>query len=92
MIDQIHHYESIDCFVASLAFIGHPLGSLLSGVVSDALGRRKAMMLTVASTVIGFTLLGFAESYAIVGLAFLILSFVFGLKDAPSAVYICETR
>lgn len=72
--------------------IGHPLGSLLSGIVSDTLGRRKAMMLIIAPTVIAFIVLGFAESFLIIGVVFTSLSFIFGLKDAPTAVYICETR
>lgn len=73
-------------------FIGHPLGSLLSGVISDAFGRQKAMKIVVAPTVIAFIILGYAQSFAVISMAVLMLSFLFGLKDSPIAVYISEIR
>lgn len=61
-------------------YIGHPFGSLMSGFISDALGRRKALMLVVAPAVLAFIMLGLAESFEVVFVGFLLLSFIFGLK------------
>lgn len=65
---------------------------MLSGLFCEALGQRKAMMVIVAPIVIAFIMLGFAESFAVVCVAFLLLSFIFGLNDAPVSVYISEAR
>lgn len=77
---------------ASLTYIGHPFGSLLSGFLSDALGRRKALMLIMVPAVATFISLGMAQSFWIVCVAVFIISFIFGLKDAPATVYISEIR
>lgn len=73
-------------------YIGHPFGSILSGFISDALGRRRALLLVVAPAVIAFIMLGFAETFEVVFIGFLLLSFIFGLKDAPSVIYVSEVR
>lgn len=39
-----------------------------------------------------FILLGMANSFWIVCVAFFLLSFIFGLKDAPSCIYVSEIR
>lgn len=81
----------ISC-AASLTYIGHPFGSFLSGFISDALGRRKALMLIMVPAVATFISLGMAESFWVVCVAFFIISFIFGLKDAPATIYISEIR
>lgn len=83
---------SFDFYAASFTFIGHPFGAVLSGFVSDALGRRKALLFIVAPAVFAFVALGFAESYAVICACFFFLSFIFGLKDAPSVIYVSEVR
>lgn len=77
-------------FAASFTFIGHPFGSLLSGFLSDTLGRRKALMFIVGPAVFAFIALGLVESYIGICVCFFLLSFIFGLKDAPSVVYVSE--
>lgn len=57
-----------------------PICSLLSGFLSDAVGRRRALMLIVAPAVLGFITLGFANSFVTVCALFFLLSFIFGLK------------
>lgn len=77
-------------FSASLALIGHPFGSLLSGSISVALGRRRALLMVVAPAILAFIVLGCSDSFFFVCLSFFSLSFIFGLKDAPSMIYISE--
>lgn len=75
-------------YAATCTFIGHPFGSLISGLLSDALGRRKALMFIIGPAVIAFICLGYADSFILVCLFFFLLSFIFGLKDAPATVYV----
>lgn len=70
--------------------IGHPFGSILSGFISDAFGRRQALMMVIAPAVLAFLMLGLANSFALVSIAFFLLSFIFGLKDAPLLVFVSE--
>lgn len=79
-------------FAAMCTYIGHPFGSIMSGFISDALGRRRSLMLVVAPAVIAFIMLGLAESFEVVFIGFLLLSFIFGLKDSPSVIYVSEVR
>lgn len=65
---------------------------MLSGFLADALGRRKALMLVVAPAVGAFIMMGLAQSFEIIFVAFLLLSFIFGLKDSPSVIYVSEVR
>lgn len=77
-------------FAATCTHIGHPFGSLLSGFISDAIGRRKALIFIVAPAVLAFVGLAFAETFTIVCALFFFLSFIFGLKDAPATIYVSE--
>lgn len=67
-------------FSASLTLIGHPFGSVLSGLISDKFGRRRALMIVVAPAVLAFIMLGSSHSFILVCLSFFSLSFIFGLK------------
>lgn len=77
---------------ASLIYIGHPFGSFSSGFLSDALGRRKSLMLIMVPAVATFITLGMAESFWVVCVAVFIISLIFGLKDAPATCYVSEIR
>lgn len=88
----IFSISSLYYFTATLMFIGHPFGSFLSGFLSDALGRRRAIMLVMVPAVAIFMSLYLVESFWLVCLAFFLLSFIFGLKDAPASVYVSEIR
>lgn len=61
---------------------------MLSGFVSDALGRRKALIVVVGPAILAFIILGFANSFAVVCLGFLLLSFIFGLKGGFLQIFI----
>lgn len=77
-------------WLATCTHIGHPFGSLLSGFISDAIGRRKALIFIVAPAVLAFVSLSFADSFVVVCAEFFFLSFIFGLKDAPATIYVSE--
>ena len=83
-------YKFLAFFAATCTHFGHPFGSLLSGFISDAIGRRRALIFIVAPSVLAFVLLAFADTFAAVCALFFFLSFIFGLKDAPATIYVSE--
>lgn len=89
--EKIQIIASHASWLSTCTFIGHPFGSLISGFLSDELGRRKALMYIVAPAVITFICLSFASSFGLICVYFFLLSFIFGLKDAPATVYVSET-
>lgn len=77
---------------ASLAFIAHPIGSVVGGKLCDVYGRRKIMMAITVPIFIAFAMLGFATSYEVICIGFAALGFIFGLKEAPTITYCSEIR
>lgn len=86
------HFNVNFLFAASLTYVGHPFGGFLSGFLSDGIGRRRAIILVMCPAAVIFVTLGLANSFWLVCLAFFLLSFIFGLKDAPATIYISEVR
>lgn len=77
---------------ASFAHIFHPIGSLLSGPICDRIGRRKAILLVSGPLAITWIMLGFAQSFSLICLGFVLLGFCHGLKESPSLTYASEIR
>lgn len=53
---------SMELFSASIAFILQPIGSVLSGIVLEPLGRKRSMILVNAPHIAGWLLLYYATS------------------------------
>lgn len=64
----------------------------MSGFVSDILGRKYALMLVLMPMFALLIMLGTAQSFPIVCLAFFLFSIMIGLKNAASAIYVSEIR
>lgn len=79
-------------FLASFAHMAHPIGSLLSGPICDKIGRRRAIMMVNIPLAIFWIILGFSQSFLMISAMFLLIGFCFGLKEAPSFIYISEIR
>ena len=79
-------------WLSSFAHIAHPIGSLLSGVISDRIGRRRAIMMVNIPLTICWIILGFSQSFSMISAMFVLIGFCFGLKEAPSFIYISEIR
>lgn len=76
--------------VASLAFSAHPIGAFVGCILSDRIGRRKTFLLATVPFVIGWCILSIAASLTMINIAFLIMGFGSGLKEASSMCYIGE--
>lgn len=76
----------------SIAFLAQPIGSMLSGILTERLGRRRAMMLVNIPHIAAFLLLTYASSLAEVYVAALLLGLGVGFMEAPIITYVGEIR
>lgn len=79
-------------FAASFAHVMHPIGGLVSSPVCDRIGRRRAIMLVTIPLIVVWIMLGYAQSFPVICLGFMLLGFCFGLKESPSLTYVSEIR
>lgn len=56
-----------------MAFIFQPLGSVLSGIVLEPLGRKRSMILVNIPHIIGWTMLFYAKSLTEIYIAAILL-------------------
>ena len=72
-------------------FIGGCLAPLVSGVLSDRLGRRPAVFWGSVLTLLGVLLQTAAQNIAMFAVARIILGFGSGLSGIAAGVYLSET-
>lgn len=70
-------------FLASVAFIFQPIGSILSGIVLEPLGRKRSMILVNAPHIVGWLMLYYAKSLEAMYGAAILLGLGVGLMEAP---------
>uniref|UniRef100_A0A336M0F0 CSON014627 protein n=1 Tax=Culicoides sonorensis TaxID=179676 RepID=A0A336M0F0_CULSO len=68
---------------ASMAFICQPIGSILSGVIVEKLGRKHAMMVVNIPHIVAWIMLYFAQDIYTVFIANLLLGLGVGFMEAP---------
>lgn len=76
--------------IASLAYFANSFGAFAGWIMSDAIGRRKSLLLTSIPFIIGWTMLCYSQSLTMIYAAFCIMGFGFGLKEASSMTYTSE--
>lgn len=75
-----------------MAFISQPLGSVLSGWISEPIGRKKAMILFNIPHIMAWTMLVFATSFEMILISSLLMGLGVGLMEAPVITYVGEIR
>lgn len=75
---------------ASIAFICQPLGSVLSGIVLEPLGRKKSMIFVNVPHIIAWMMLYFARSLYELFTAAILLGLGVGFMEAPIITYVGE--
>ena len=78
------------CSAGSVPFICQPVGGLLSGVLTELLGRKKIMGLINIPFLVGWILTCVAPSFSILLMASIIHGFTLGLVEAPICTYVGE--
>lgn len=66
------------------------VGSLFSGIITEPMGRKKAMLLVNIPHVLGWFLLYFATSLPYIFIGFALLGLGVGLMEAPIITYVGE--
>ncbi|KDR23065.1 Solute carrier family 2, facilitated glucose transporter member 6, partial [Zootermopsis nevadensis] len=74
----------------SIMFICQPVGSVLSGIVLEQLGRKKSMILVNFPHVIGWFIYYFASSVPMLYLSAVIMGLGVGFMEAPIITYVGE--
>jgi MHS family proline/betaine transporter-like MFS transporter len=71
--------------IFAVTFLFRPLGGAVLGVVGDRLGRRTALLLSLAIITIATTLIGIVPGYEVLGIAAPLLLLLFRLAQGFSA-------
>ncbi|XP_055303202.1 facilitated trehalose transporter Tret1-like [Sitodiplosis mosellana] len=77
-------------WLASIGYISEPIGSLLSALITDALGRKVAMMVVNIPLVVAWFLMYSASSVWQIFLAIVLLGLGAGLMESPIITYVGE--
>ncbi|XP_075214661.1 facilitated trehalose transporter Tret1-like [Lycorma delicatula] len=79
----------------SIAFICQPVGSILSGILLEPLGRKCSLLLVNFPHILGWLLFYFASTVRTIFIANIIMGLGVGFMEAPIITYvgeICEPR
>lgn len=88
--EVLHFDESQASWFGSVIFICQPLGSIISGWLTDWLGRRRAMLLVNVPHIVAWLMLYSATSVAEMYAAGIILGLGIGVMETPVVTYIGE--
>lgn len=73
-----------------MLFLNEPLGSLLSGWITEQIGRKNSTFLASIPLIIAWTMFYFAENTLNIFVAGVLYGFGTGLLGAPILTYIGE--
>lgn len=88
--EALHFTVAQASWFGSLAYILKPIGSALSGWVSERIGRKRAMLLVNVPHIIGWPMLYFATSTDMVFASIVLLGLGVGFMEAPVVTYVGE--
>lgn len=93
ILNIYHKYiDYNESLLAGVAFLVQPIGSMLSGWVTDPIGRKKAMILVNIPHIIAWSLLHFANSLSIIYLSAVLLGLGVGFMESSIITYVGEIR
>lgn len=88
--EYLHLTKAQASWLGSIAYICQPVGSILSGWISEPLGRKKAMFLVNIPHVIAWIMMYNAATVHEVFIANIMLGLGVGLMEAPIITYVGE--
>lgn len=77
-------------WLGSIGYIMEPLGSILSGWISEPLGRKRAMMIVNIPHLFAWLLLYYSTTLWEIFLANILLGLGVGVMEAPIITYVGE--
>ncbi|XP_053593435.1 facilitated trehalose transporter Tret1-2 homolog [Microplitis demolitor] len=87
----LHIEEDIGSWIASIHSLASPFGSLISGPLLDAIGRRSCLQLSAIPLCIGWLLIGFATNLWLMLLGRFFAGFGVGICGVAAQVLVGET-
>ncbi|KAL1123460.1 hypothetical protein AAG570_002540 [Ranatra chinensis] len=78
-------------WIASLSAVTTPIGCILSGYLMDVLGRKRILVFTQLPMILGWLLIGSANSVGMIYAGRLLVGLGSGMVGAPARVYTCES-
>uniref|UniRef100_A0A182NQQ7 Major facilitator superfamily (MFS) profile domain-containing protein n=1 Tax=Anopheles dirus TaxID=7168 RepID=A0A182NQQ7_9DIPT len=89
--DEFLHFTPQEAsWFGSIAYICQPVGSVLSGIILEPLGRKRSMILVNIPHIIGWFMLHFAGSLDQMYTAAILLGLGVGFMEAPIVTYVGE--
>ncbi|XP_038119209.1 facilitated trehalose transporter Tret1 [Culex quinquefasciatus] len=89
--DEFLHFTPAQAsWFGSVAYICQPIGSVLSGIILEPLGRKRSMILVNIPHIIGWLMLHFAGSLEEMYIAAILLGLGVGFMEAPIVTYVGE--
>lgn len=89
--NEMLHFSAVEAsWYGSIAYISQPIGSAMSGWLSEPIGRKKAMILVNIPHIIAWTMLHFATTHYEVFTAAILLGLGVGFMEAPIITYVGE--
>ncbi|XP_072949127.1 facilitated trehalose transporter Tret1-like isoform X2 [Epargyreus clarus] len=82
--------DEMGSWIASIHSAATPLGSMISGPVMEAIGRKRTLQASTLPLVLGWILIGSATHHALILLGRIVCGFAVGIMAAPSQVYLGE--
>ncbi|CAH0751373.1 unnamed protein product [Diatraea saccharalis] len=82
--------DEMGSWIASIHSAATPLGSMLSGPIMEAIGRRRTLQMCVLPLIVGWVIIGTAVHHAVLLLGRIACGFAVGIMAAPSQVYLGE--
>ncbi|XP_063825892.1 facilitated trehalose transporter Tret1-like [Ostrinia nubilalis] len=82
--------DEMGSWIASIHSAATPLGSMLSGPIMEAIGRRRTLQACVLPLIVGWVIIGTSVHHAVLLLGRIICGFAVGIMAAPSQVYLGE--
>lgn len=90
--ETMHFTAEEASWFGSLAFMTQPIGSVISGWITEQIGRKRAMMLVNIPHIIAWAMLYFAQSNTVLFVAGVLLGLGVGLMESPIMTYVGEIR
>ncbi|XP_055607908.1 facilitated trehalose transporter Tret1-like [Uranotaenia lowii] len=89
--DEFLHFTPVQAsWFGSVAYICQPIGSVLSGIVLEPLGRKRSMILVNIPHIVAWMTLYFAGSLEEMYIAAVLLGMGVGFMEAPIVTYVGE--
>lgn len=88
--DELRFDKDQSSWFASLIFISQPIGCILSGWLTDRLGRKKAMVLVNIPHIAAWLMISYATRVEEMYAAAVILGLGIGVMETPVVTYIGE--